>query len=47
MDANRELIAAAYDALIDVSEALDLPSGVERRVAVVPRQSTSLIGAAS
>jgi pyruvate-ferredoxin/flavodoxin oxidoreductase len=47
MDANRELIAAAYDGLIDVSAVLGLPTGVERRVAVVPRQSKRLIGAAS
>jgi hypothetical protein len=38
------LVAAAYDGVIDVSEALGLPAGIERHVTVVPTQSTSLIG---
>jgi pyruvate-ferredoxin/flavodoxin oxidoreductase len=47
MDANRELIAAAYDGLIDVSAALGLPTGVERHLTVIPERLTTLIGAAS
>jgi pyruvate-ferredoxin/flavodoxin oxidoreductase len=44
VDANLELVAAAYDGVIDVSDALGLPAGIERQVTVVPRQSTSVIG---
>jgi pyruvate-ferredoxin/flavodoxin oxidoreductase len=47
IDANLELVAAAYDGLIDVSEALRLPAGIERHVTVIPEASTSLIGAPS
>ena len=47
IDANLELVAAAYDGLIDVSETLGLPAGIERHVTVVPEASTSLIGASS
>jgi pyruvate-ferredoxin/flavodoxin oxidoreductase len=47
IDANLELVAAAYDGLLDVSAALGLPAGIERHVAVVPEGSTSLIGATS
>jgi pyruvate-ferredoxin/flavodoxin oxidoreductase len=45
MDANRELIAAAYDGLIDVSAALGLPTGVERHLEASPERPTKLIGA--
>ena len=45
--ANLELVAAAYDGLIDVSETLGLPAGIERHMTVVPEPSTSLIGAPS
>lgn len=44
VDANLELVAAAYDGVIDVSEGLGLPAGIERHVTVVPTRSTSLIG---
>jgi pyruvate-ferredoxin/flavodoxin oxidoreductase len=44
VDANLDLVAAAYDGVIDVSDALGLPAGIERQVTVVPRQSTSVIG---
>ena len=44
VDANLELVAAAYDGVIDVSEALSLPAGIERHLTVVPPRSTSLIG---
>ena len=47
IDANLELVAAAYDGLIDVSAALGLPAGTERHVTVIPDASTSLIGATS
>jgi pyruvate-ferredoxin/flavodoxin oxidoreductase len=47
VDANLELVAAAYDGVIDVSDALDLPAGLERHLAVVPSQDTSLIGVTS
>jgi pyruvate-ferredoxin/flavodoxin oxidoreductase len=47
VDANLELVAAAYDGLIDVSAALGLPAGTERHVTVIPDASTSLIGATS
>jgi pyruvate-ferredoxin/flavodoxin oxidoreductase len=45
LDANRQLITAAYDGLIDVSAALELPAGIERHLTVIAPQSTSLIGA--
>ncbi|MFL5644183.1 MAG: 2-oxoacid:acceptor oxidoreductase family protein [Chloroflexota bacterium] len=47
IDANLELVAAAYDGLIDVSAALGLPAGIERHVIAMPDESTSLIGATS
>ena len=47
VDANLELVAAAYDAVIDVSEALALPAGVERQLPTAPHGSKSLIGLAS
>jgi pyruvate-ferredoxin/flavodoxin oxidoreductase len=47
IDANLELVAAAYDGLIDVSAALGLPVGIERHVTVIADGPTSLIGAAS
>ncbi|HET9083387.1 MAG TPA: hypothetical protein VFN41_03210, partial [Candidatus Limnocylindrales bacterium] len=47
IEANLELVAAAYDGLIDVSAALGLPAGLERHVTVVPEASDSLIGAPS
>ncbi|MFL5641180.1 MAG: 2-oxoacid:acceptor oxidoreductase family protein, partial [Chloroflexota bacterium] len=47
IDANLELVAAAYDGLIDVSGALGLPAGIERHVIAMPDESTSLIGATS
>ena len=48
IDANLELVAAAYDGLIDVDEALGLPAGIERHVTVIPETTTtSLIGATS
>ena len=40
--ANLALIAEAYDSLIDVSAALGLPTGVERRLTVVPERQTAL-----
>jgi pyruvate-ferredoxin/flavodoxin oxidoreductase len=46
VDANLELVAAAYDSLIDVSQALGLPVGVEHHVTVYT-QPTCLIGATS
>jgi pyruvate-ferredoxin/flavodoxin oxidoreductase len=45
IDANLELVAAAYEGLIDVSSALGLPAGIERHMTVIPKDSTSLIGA--
>ncbi len=47
IDANLELVAAAYDGLIDVSEALGLPAGIERHVTVIPETTASLMGATS
>jgi pyruvate-ferredoxin/flavodoxin oxidoreductase len=47
IDANLELVAAAYDGLIDVSDALGLPAGVERHLSVPPQQPRSLIGVTS
>jgi pyruvate-ferredoxin/flavodoxin oxidoreductase len=47
IEANLELVAAAYDGLIDVSDALALPAGIERHVVVIPEASSSLIGAPS
>jgi pyruvate-ferredoxin/flavodoxin oxidoreductase len=47
IDANLELVAAAYDGVIDVSDALGLPAGVERHLTVPPRQRRSLIGVTS
>ena len=47
VDANLELVTAAYDGVIDVSEALGLPAGVERHLTSIPSQSRSLIGVPS
>ncbi len=47
IDANLELVAAAYDGLIDVSAELGLPAGIERGVTVIREESSSLIGAPS
>jgi pyruvate-ferredoxin/flavodoxin oxidoreductase len=44
IEANLELVAAAYDGLIDVSAALGLPAGVERHVTAVPPTEKALIG---
>lgn len=41
--ANKALIAEAYDNLIDVSAALDLPAGIERNLTVPPSGPTELI----
>ena len=40
--ANMEVVAAAYDGVIDVSEALELPHGVERSLAVPPTQPRAM-----
>ncbi len=40
--ANMAVVAAAFDGVIDVSEALGLPHGVERSVAVLPNKSRDL-----
>jgi pyruvate-ferredoxin/flavodoxin oxidoreductase len=41
--ANLEVVAAAYDGVIDVSQALGLPHGVERSLAVTrPRAMTAV-----
>ena len=45
IEANRELIAAAYDGLIDVTGELGMPAGVEGDLAVIPKHPGSLIGA--
>jgi len=47
IEANLELVAAAYDGLIDVSAELGLPAGIERGVTVIREESSSLIGAPS
>jgi pyruvate-ferredoxin/flavodoxin oxidoreductase len=47
VDANLELVAAAYDGVIDVSEALRLPAGVERHLTSISSHSWSLIGVPS
>jgi pyruvate-ferredoxin/flavodoxin oxidoreductase len=47
VDANLELVAAAYDGVIDVSDALGLPAGLERHLSVVPNEGSSLIGVSS
>jgi pyruvate-ferredoxin/flavodoxin oxidoreductase len=47
VDANLELVAAAYDGVIDISEALGLPAGIERHLITVPSEPRSLIGAPS
>jgi pyruvate-ferredoxin/flavodoxin oxidoreductase len=44
IDANLALVGEAYDHLIDISAALDLPSGVERSVVPVPEAPRALIG---
>ena len=40
--ANQALIAEAYDNLIDVSAALDLPAGIERHLTIPPSGPTEL-----
>jgi Pyruvate/2-oxoacid:ferredoxin oxidoreductase gamma subunit len=45
VDANLELVAAAYEGVIDVSEAVGLPAGAEQSLTIVPKQTRSLIGA--
>ena len=45
IEANRELIAAAYDGLIDVTGELGMPAGVEGDLAEIPKPPGSLIGA--
>jgi pyruvate-ferredoxin/flavodoxin oxidoreductase len=45
--ANRRVIAAAYDGVIDVSEALGLPSGVERSLVPSPVETRALALVAS
>jgi pyruvate-ferredoxin/flavodoxin oxidoreductase len=47
VDANLELVAAAYDGVIDISEALGLPAGVERHLTTVRNEPKSLIGVPS
>ncbi len=42
IEANLALIAEAYDGLIDVSVVLGLPTGVERRLTVVPERQAAL-----
>ena len=39
---NMEVVAAAFDGVIDVSEALGLPHGVERSLAVVPSEPRAM-----
>jgi pyruvate-ferredoxin/flavodoxin oxidoreductase len=45
VDANLELVAAAYEGVIDVSEGVGLPAGAEQSLTIVPKQTRSLIGA--
>jgi hypothetical protein len=47
VDANLELVTAAYDGVIDISEALGLPAGVERHLTTVRTEPKSLIGVPS
>jgi pyruvate-ferredoxin/flavodoxin oxidoreductase len=47
LEANRALIAEAYDGLIDVSAELGLPAGVERHLTVAQPLATDLIGVPS
>jgi pyruvate-ferredoxin/flavodoxin oxidoreductase len=46
IDANLELVAAAYDGVIDVSAALGLPSGMERHLTTVAAEPAELTGVA-
>ena len=47
VDANLELVGAAYDGVLDVSQALGLPAGVERHLTAVRIEPKSLIGVPS
>ena len=40
---NMEVVAAAFDGVIDVSEALGFPHGVERSLAVVPPEPRAMV----
>ena len=46
IDANLELVAAAYDGVMDISAALGLPSGMERHLTPLADGSVDLTGAA-
>jgi hypothetical protein len=47
VEANRRVIAAAYDGVIDVSEALGLPHGIDPSPVEIGDGPRALVGAGS